>query len=53
MKDKFLQSIKEMEYANLGKDQEVKLRDIEKDFNNEFGTDYYLMAMKRDSSLAK
>ena len=48
MNDKFLESVKELNYAELDKNQEDRLKDMEKQFNKEFDTNYYLMAMKRD-----
>lgn len=48
MEKKFVNSAKELDYADLAKDQEEKLREFEKEFNNEFGTDYYFMVVKRD-----
>lgn len=48
MNDKFLESVKELNYAELNKNQEDRLKDMEKQFNKEFDTNYYLMAMKRD-----
>jgi hypothetical protein len=41
-------SAKGLEYANLQEGQEKRLREIEMQFNNEFGTDYYLMVLKKD-----
>ncbi len=37
---------KNLKYAELHEGAEKKLREIEKQFNNEFGTDYFLMVMK-------
>ena len=37
-----------LEYANLQESQEKRLREIEMQFNSEFGTDYYLMVLKKD-----
>jgi hypothetical protein len=51
MDKEFIESVKELNYADLDKKQEDKLREIEKQFNEEFGTEYYLMAMKRDSKI--
>lgn len=42
------ESVKELNYANLDKQQEERLRELEKNFNNEFSTELYLMAMERD-----
>lgn len=36
-----------LEFANLKEQQEKRIREIEQEFNTEFGTDYYLMAMKK------
>ena len=33
-------------YASLSEGETVKLKELEKTFNNEFQSDYYLMAMK-------
>lgn len=41
-------SNKKLEFANLQEQQEKRIREVEKQFNTEFGTDYYLMAMKED-----
>lgn len=39
--------LNELTYADLGEPQEIKMREFEKQFNNEFGTDYYFMVMKK------
>lgn len=49
MDNEFVESVKELNYANLDKKQEEKLREIEKQFNEEFGTEFYLMVMKKDT----
>ncbi|GAA0722395.1 hypothetical protein GCM10008905_13830 [Clostridium malenominatum] len=36
-----------LEFANLQEQQEKRIREVEKEFNTEFGTDFYLMAMKK------
>lgn len=41
-------SNKKLEFANLQEKQEKRIREVENQFNTEFGTDYYLMAMKKD-----
>ena len=33
-------------YASLSEGETVKLKELEKTFNNEFQSDYYLMVMK-------
>jgi hypothetical protein len=48
MKNDNLDAFKELKYANLDKDQESKLREFEKKFNEEFGMDSYFMVMERD-----
>ena len=48
MDKQYLDPLKELGYANLSKDQEAKLRDFEKEFNGEFGVDYYFMVMKKE-----
>ncbi|MDP4143151.1 MAG: polynucleotide phosphorylase [Bacillota bacterium] len=47
MEKQYLEKIKELEYAHLGEQQEQKLREAERKFNEEFGTDYFFMVMKR------
>lgn len=41
-------SNKNLIFASLQEQQEKRIREVEKQFNSEFGTDYYLMAMKKD-----
>ncbi|MDP4091029.1 MAG: polynucleotide phosphorylase [Bacillota bacterium] len=48
MNQEFLQSISELNYAELDKAQEEKLRELEKQFNEEYGTAYYLIVMDRE-----
>ena len=36
-----------IEYASLQEQQEKRLREMEKQFNNEFGTNHYLMVMQK------
>lgn len=48
MDNTFTNSLEGLEYAPLSKEQENRLRELEKQFNNEFGTSFYLMAMDRD-----
>lgn len=36
-----------IEYANLQDAQKNKLIEMEQQFNSEFGTDYYVMVMKK------
>lgn len=42
-----LESLKELEYAELPESQEKRLRELETQFNNEFGREYYFMVMER------
>jgi hypothetical protein len=49
MDNEKLESLNELEYAQLPESQERRLRELEKQFNNEFGKDYYFMIMKRKS----
>jgi hypothetical protein len=48
MDEKFFNVAKNLEYADLKNTQEERLREMELQFNNEFGTDYYLMVVKKD-----
>ncbi|WP_156939775.1 polynucleotide phosphorylase [Clostridium lundense] len=41
-------SNKKLEFANLQEQQQKRIKEVESQFNTEFGTDYYLMAMKKD-----
>ena len=41
-------SINNIKYATLKETEEERLKEIEKRFNTEFGTNYYLMVMKDD-----
>lgn len=50
MDNENLQSLNEMEFADLPKAQEERLRELEKQFNNEFGLDYYFIVMDRRKS---
>lgn len=43
-----LKAFKDLGYANLGTEEENRLRQLEKQFNEEFGTDFYFMVMKQD-----
>ena len=47
IEQKYMNSIKELQFADLPKNQEERLRDLEKQFNNEFNQDFYFMVMKR------
>lgn len=42
-----LQSLDELNFASLSETQEERLRDFERQFNNENNTDYYFMVLKR------
>jgi hypothetical protein len=46
MDNKFMNSLKPLDYANLSETQENRLRELEKQFNNEFGTSLYFMVME-------
>jgi hypothetical protein len=46
MDSKFMNSLGPLDYANLSENQENKLRDLEKQFNDEFGTSFYFMVME-------
>jgi len=48
MNQVFLNSVKDLNYAELKNNQETKLREVEKQFNQEFGTEFYLMAMEKN-----
>lgn len=48
LENKYIESLKKLDYANLNDTQEEKLRDVERKFNDEFATNFYLMAMKKD-----
>lgn len=43
-----LKAFKNLGYANLGSNQEERLRQLERQFNEEFGTAFYFMVMKQD-----
>ncbi|SHI09654.1 hypothetical protein SAMN02745196_02812 [Clostridium collagenovorans DSM 3089] len=45
--DSMQSNFKELNYAKLKNDQEEKLRNVERNFNEEFGTDYYFMVVKK------
>lgn len=47
MDQKYMNSLKELNFAELSKEQEERLREFEKQFNNEFGKDFYFMVMNR------
>lgn len=49
MEQKYLNSMKELKLADLPDNQEKRLRELERQFNNEFGEDFYFMVMKRSS----
>lgn len=48
MNKDFSDSVKKLAYANLKGDEEKKMIEMEKQFNNEFGTEYYFMIMEQD-----
>jgi uncharacterized protein (DUF4415 family) len=49
MNVEYLNKLTELEYAELEENQEKRLRELEKKFNEEFETEYYFMVMKRDN----
>lgn len=51
MDKKYLNSIGELDLAGLSNAEESKLRAMEEQFNNEFGTDYYFIVMKKEAAL--
>lgn len=53
MEQKHLNSLKELNLAGLTDNQANKLRDVEKQFNHEFGTDYYFIVMNKESVVAR
>jgi hypothetical protein len=48
MDNQFMNSLKELHYASLSSEQEARLREFERQFNNEFGTAVYFMVMDRE-----
>lgn len=48
MKKVFVNPLEGLDYATLTDEQKSKLRDIEKNFNNENNTSYYFMIMQQD-----
>jgi hypothetical protein len=48
LENKYIEPLKKLDYANLDDIQETRLRELEKKFNDEFGTKCYFMAMKKD-----
>lgn len=46
---------KNIKYADLTQEQANKVREMEREFNSKFGTDFYLMVMKeeKDEEVAK
>jgi hypothetical protein len=51
MDSQYLNSLNELDYANLTDHQEKFLRDLERQFNSEFGTAYYFMVMERNKRI--
>lgn len=45
MEKMHLENIEKLNYASLDETKEKRLRELEKKFNSEFGTDYYFMVM--------
>lgn len=50
MEKENLEALKELNYAELNKRQEEKLRQLELNFNTEFGKDFYFMVMERKNN---
>jgi hypothetical protein len=48
LENKYIEPLKKLDYANLDDIQETRLRELEKKFNDEFGTKCYFMAMEKD-----
>lgn len=48
MQEQYINPLKELDYATLSKEQENTLRNAEKQFNTDFGTNLYFMVMKKD-----
>lgn len=48
MDKKYLKSFENIDLANLNKEQEEKLRQLETQFNTEFGKDFYFMVMDKN-----
>jgi hypothetical protein len=48
MEEEHMKPLEELDYALLKEEQEKRLREFEKKFNYEFGTDFYFMVMKKD-----
>ena len=47
MNSEHLEKLKPMEYADIEGQQLKRLRDLETEFNEEFGTEFYFMVMKK------
>lgn len=47
MDNEYLNKLGELDYAELEENQEKTLRELEKKFNDEYGTAYYFMVMKK------
>lgn len=43
-----MESLKKLDYADLNDTQERRLKELESNFNAEFGTKYYFMAMDKN-----
>jgi hypothetical protein len=48
MDNKRLEVLKNVEYANLNREQQARLKEFESRFNSEFGEDFNIMVMKKD-----
>ncbi|QZY56224.1 polynucleotide phosphorylase [Crassaminicella profunda] len=47
MQDQYLNSLKELDYANLTKEEQDQLRELENKFNNNINKQVYFMVMER------
>ncbi|KPU44789.1 hypothetical protein OXPF_18750 [Oxobacter pfennigii] len=48
MEQMYLDSLKALKFAELGKAQEERLKEFENQFTNEFGKEYFFMVMKKE-----
>ncbi len=47
MDKQYLEPLQSLNYANLTKEEEEKLRDLEKTFNTQYDKEVYFMVMKK------
>ncbi|MCT4621673.1 MAG: polynucleotide phosphorylase [Marinisporobacter sp.] len=47
MQNQHLNALKELDYANLSKEEQDQLRDLEHQFNNNIGKQVYFMVMEK------